>query len=163
MSHPAEGEPFAAYPGPRISAGDPGATPGTDAWKAVVVKDPNGIPTSHIIDSGDPFDLEVRFRAALGYMPFPPLTNMQVEFHIHDLTGAVATGTPVNGATPVEMPTDPTGDHGTDGTFDYVSWWSSTAAGITLADGTYRITVHGYESTYGLMVVHVGTTVHVGN
>jgi len=162
MSGPVEGEPFFAYAGLRISAGDVGAAPGTDAWKAVVVHDPTGPPSSNIIDTGASFDLEVRFRTALAGIAFPLPATLAVGFHVHNLTGTPAAGSPFVGTAPALIAAL-IGDHGPDGPFDVVTWHSSTTtAPIALPDGTYRITVHGHEAAAGLMFYHDGTVVHVG-
>ena len=161
MSGPVEGEPFFAYAGLRISAGDIGAAPGTDAWKAVVVLDPTGMPSANIIDAGAAFNVEVRIRTALAGIGFPLPPTLSVAFHVHDLTGTPAAGSPFAGTAPAPIATPGT-DHGPDGPFDVVTWYSSTTAPIALPNGTYRITVHGHEAAAGLMFFHDGTVVHVG-
>ena len=160
MSAPVEGEPYFAYPGPAISAGDPGAAPGTDAWEAVAVLDPGGIPSTNIIDAGATFNLQVRFRTAVpAVWPLPP--GFSVNFHVQNWLTGVNVATVTGTTAPLSSP--PTGDSGPRGVGDIVNWYSSTSAPIgPLPSGTYRILVHGHESTAGLMFFHEGTRVHVG-
>jgi hypothetical protein len=163
MSRPREGEPFFPYPGLRISAGDTEAAPGTDAWKGVIVHDPGGPPTNHIIDTGDAFDLEVQFRTANGGIAFPlPTPTLDVRFHVHGLDGNPAPGSPFPAVGAPATIATPAGDHGTDGAFDVIQWYSSTVTGINLPDGTYRVTVCGHESAAGILFVHDYTLIHVG-
>ena len=161
MSRPVEGEPYFAYPGAAISAGDPNAAPGTDAWKAVVVLEA-GLPSPNIIDTGGTFDVEIRFRTVLAGMPFLLPAGLAVNIHVHDLAGVPAAGSPFAGTAPALIAA-PAGDSGPRGMFDVVNWYSSTTAvSIGLPDGTYRITVLGNEPVNGLMFFHEGTVVHVG-
>jgi hypothetical protein len=162
MSGPIAGEPFFSFPGAAISVGDVAAVPGTEAWRGVVVVDPAGIPAPYIIDSGDSFDLEARIRTALAGPAFPIPPGLNVQFHIRDLfTGVAVAGSPFAG-TAVAPIAAPAGDTGPRGGGDTVIWYSSTATGIALADGTYRVTVLGNESVGGLMFVDDSTVVHVG-
>ena len=163
MSGSMPGEPFFAYPGLRVSAGDPEAAAGTDASKAVIVLDPAGIPSSNIIDSGDSFNLVIRFRVALAGVSFPLPPGFWVNFHLMDVrTGAEIAGSPFTGTAAVSIAT-PAGDSGPDQPPDVVDWYSSTtAAPITLGQGTYRALVHGHEPGSGLMFFHEGTLIHVG-
>ncbi len=163
MSGPVMGEPFVAYPGPRLSVGDTGASPGTDAWKGVVVLDPTLAPSFNIIQHGGSFNLQVMIRTAVpiyGGFAVPPATS--IHFFIHNLYGAAVPGSPFPGTAPAQVPA-PGGDHGADGLNDHVLWFSSTtAAPIALADGTYRITVVGHNAPMGEFCYHDGTVVLVG-
>lgn len=162
MNGSMQGEPFLPYPGLRVSAGDPGATPGTDASRAVDVLDPAGMPSPNIIDPGATFGLTVFFRVALGGIAFPLPATLSVNFHVINIrTGAEVAGSPFPGTAPATAAR--AGDHGQDGPFDVISWFSSTTvAPIALGQGTYRILVHGHETVAGLMFFHEGTVVHVG-
>ena len=164
MTGPQQGEPYAPWPGPAVSVGDMRAAPGTEAWKAVTVVDPTGIPSPNIIDTGAPFDLEVRLRCSTmipaGY-PIPP--GLSANFHALNLL----TGTPAGifgaaGPTLIPQASWPDGDSGPRGIGDVVTWYRFNAAGLNLPDGTYRIIVHGHDVASGLMFFHDGTVIHVG-
>jgi hypothetical protein len=164
MATATAGEPFLTFPGQAFSVGDVSAAPGTEASKGVLVVDPTGQPSPNLIDSGGAFGLEVRFRMAVpGFWTLP--ATWDIQFYIHDLTGA-APVPPIAGSAPTPMATFPLGDSGIRGPGDQVYWSESTCAGISLADGTYRITVVGHDtatpSPWGLMFFHDGTVVHVG-
>ena len=173
MSGPRQGEPYYNFPGPtpledkpnRLTIGDMDAAPGTDAWKGVIVEDPTGIPSPNIIDAASPFNLEVQIKCATaipGGFPLP--ATLSVNFHANNLlTGAFA-GT-FAGAGPTlipeaNWPNGHTGPRVTPG--DFVDWYSFTANGLTLPNGSYRIITHGHDTASGLMFFHDGTVIHVG-
>lgn len=164
MTGPQEGEPYFPFPGPAVSAGDMRAAPGTDAWRAVTVVDPTGIPCPNIINAGAPFNLQVRLRCATvipGGYPIPP--GLNCNFHaLNLLTGAPAGVFPAPGPVLIAPPNWPAGDSGLRGGGDIVSWYQFTANGIILPNGTYRLIVHGHDVAAGLMFFHEGTVIHVG-
>jgi len=160
-SGPVMGEPFVAYPGPRLSVGDTGAPPGSPAWKGVEVLDPSLIPSFNIIPTGGAFSLKLWIRTALPFVALvvPAAT---VEFHVHDLAGVPVMGSPFAGNPLVVEPT-PVGEHGPDGLGDIVGWYSSTiTAPLALPDGTYRITTVGWDVASNMFFYHDGVVVHVG-
>lgn len=162
MSGPRQGEPYYDFPGPAVSIGDMLAGSGTNAWKGVIVVDPTGTPTSNIIDTGNPFNLEVQIKcctAIPGGYPLP--AALLVNFHATNLlTGAPAGTFPSTGPTSISAPTGAVDRPHTNP--DYVNWYSFTATGLTLPNGSYRIITHGHDSASGLMFFHDGTVIHVG-
>jgi hypothetical protein len=120
------------------------------------------MPSPHIIDSGDPFQLQVRIRTALAGVGYELPGPFFVNFHVHELDGGAAAGSPFAGTDPPNSMATPAGDSGPAGSFDEVRWFESTTSNINLPSGTYRITVHGHHPGAGLMFVHDGAIVHIG-
>ena len=158
-----EGQPFLAYPGVRLGVGDVNAGFGTDASKGVQVLEA-GVPAPFIIPSGGSFTIQTRVRTALGGAIYNLPTSLVTNFYVYDLfSNSPAPGSPFVGGAPLVVPA-PAGDHGKDGTFDNVVWYSIETPQINgLPDGTYRITVHGRTTAAeGVLFIEDGTILQVG-
>jgi hypothetical protein len=160
MSRPVIGEPFWPWAGLRVSAGDILADPGTEAWFGLTVLEAAGFtPSTNIIPAGDTFHLRLWVRTAQPAAYTPP-ADTTVTFHVHDLSGTVAAGSPEVIAAPAmvgPVPT-PVGDHGPDGSPDTIRWFTATTAiGFTLGPGVYRITAVAAGTDF--FAYHDGTVV----
>lgn len=165
MAGPTAGQPYLPAPGIRLSIGDPAAALGTDAHLGVVILDPSGVPSPNIVDSTQPFDISVFFKTLNGVVAFDlPAATFAVEFHIHELAGALVGGSPFAGAALVDLvaAAQPAGAVGPVG-IDKVKWYSSTVnipAGTLVANTTYRITVVGHDTAGDTIAFHDGTIIH---
>jgi hypothetical protein len=159
MPEPSVGQPFMVYPGLRISVGDMKAQFGTDAGMGVIILN-GGVPTSYIITPNDTFTVQAQMRAALGGAPFPLPASLVTRFYIQDLiTGVQIPGSPFIGGSPMVLPA-PIGDHGRDGVFDVVTWYSIDSPVVPpLPIGVYKISVIG--SGGSVMFPHADTILQV--
>jgi hypothetical protein len=164
MTQPQPGQPFAASPGLRLSTGDPDATPGTDAYKGVIILEA-GAPVPNIVDAAVDFDIKVFFKTLMGFAVYElDEDNFEVSIHVRDLAGDAVLGSPFSpaGAPPYLVEEEPDGAS-LPVAPDQVKWYSSTVTipgGTLAADTTYRITVDGDDAATHVFAFHDGTVIH---
>lgn len=139
MPEPTKAQPYFAFPGLRISVGDPDAANGTNAQRGVIILD-NGIPVGYIIQPNTPFQVQAQVRAALAGAPFP--LNLTVQFRVFNLNTGAPVGVPINAAAVNPIVPAPTGDTPA-ATFEFITWTAYDSPPITLPAGEYRVTVRG--------------------
>ena len=161
MPEPAAGQPLMPYPGLRVSVGDLKADSGTDAYKGVIILE-GGVPSDYVISPSTNFQVQTQIRCAVGGFVFTLPAGLVTKFYIrlvdtnNDIPGSPFTGLPL-----AVMGT-PSGDHGKDGPFDEVRWYSINSPNIpALPAGEYRILVKGTDASAKVFFLHDDTVILV--
>ena len=153
MPEPSKGQPYFAWPGLRISVGDPDAANGTDAQRGVIIRE-SGVPVGYIISPNVPFQVQAQVRAVLAGAPFP--LGLTVQFRVFNInTGLLVLG-PLNAVAPYAISPAPNGDTPA-GAFEFITWTAYDSPPITLPAGDYRITVRGVGGS--VFFLHDDTTI----